>query len=214
MSVPGIGLFLVCGLLALLSAIGTIAVRSPIRAAMSLLVHIVALSGLFLTLHAHLLAVLQVLVYAGAVVVLFVFVIMMIGPAVTDPPAERGLIAKSAAAALMGIVTVGFTAVLAVMAPQRVPIPGCLPGQGAECDQFGGVHAFSHDLFVTGVVPFELVGMLLTVAIVGAIAVARGRSAEEARALARKRAEVEAAAAAQLAREQELSAEVAASGGH
>lgn len=214
MSLPGTGLFIVCALIAVLSAVGTIAMRSPIRAAMSLLLHILALSGLFLTLHAHLLAILQVLVYAGAVVVLFVFVIMMIGPAVPDPPSHRGLVTKTAAAALMGILAIAFTAALAVMSPQRSIIEGCAPGQGAECDQFGGVHGFSQGLYVNGVVPFELISMLLTVAIIGAIAVARGRSAEEAAQLERRRAELEAKAAAQLAREKELSAEVAASGGH
>jgi len=214
MSLPGTGLFIFCALIAVLSAVGTIAMRSPIRAAMSLLLHIIALSGLFLTLHAHLLAILQLLVYAGAVVVLFVFVIMMIGPAVDDPPSDRGLVVKAAAASLMAILTVAFTAALAVMSPDRAIVETCAPGQGAECDQFGGVHGFSQGLYVNGVVPFELISMLLTVAIIGAIAVARGRSAEEAAQLARRRAELEAKAAAQLAREKELSAEVAASGGH
>jgi NADH-quinone oxidoreductase subunit J len=138
----------------------------------------------------------------------------MIGPAVTDPPTNRGLVARTAAAALMAILTVAFTAALAVLSPDRAIVEGCAPGQGAECDQFGGVHAFSQGLYVNGVVPFELISMLLTVAIIGAIAVARGRSAEEAEQLARRRAELEVKAAAQLAREKELSAEVAASGGH
>src|SRR5262249_5025188 len=119
MSGFGIALFLFCGLAAVLSAVGTISVKSPIRAAMSLLVHIVALSGLFLTLHAHLLAALQLLVYAGAVVVLFVFVIMMIGPAAPDPTTTRGLVVKAMAASLMAIVTLAFTAAVAVFAPAR-----------------------------------------------------------------------------------------------
>ena len=61
---------------------------------------------------------------------------------------------------------------------------------------------------------YLLISVLLTVAIIGAIAVARGRSAEEAGANAKRRAEADEKAAAQLAREQKLSAEVAASGGH
>jgi NADH-quinone oxidoreductase subunit J len=213
-STPGIGLFILCALLALLSAIGVIAVRSPIRAAMSLLVHIVTLSGLFITLHAHLLAVLQVLVYAGAVVVLFVFVIMLIGPSVPDPTTTRGLVSKTAAAALMAILTFAFTASLAMLAPARPEITTCHEGQGTECKQFGGVTEFSHDLYVEDAVPFELISVLLTVAIIGAIAVARGRSAEEADAAAKRRAEADEKATAQREREQKLSAEVAASGGH
>jgi NADH-quinone oxidoreductase subunit J len=215
MSVPGIGLFLLCGLIALISALGTVIVKSPIRAAMSLFVHILALSGLFLTLHAHLLAALQVLVYAGAVVVLFVFVIMLIGPGVTDPPTTRGLVTRSASAAIMAVLTLAFAAALAVQAPQRALIEACSPEQGAECNQFGGVGGFSAELFRSGVVPFELISILLTVAIVGAIAVARGRSAQEAAAAKRRRTEREAAAAGGVATGAtgELSAQPAPGGG-
>jgi NADH-quinone oxidoreductase subunit J len=215
-SIPGNALFIICALLALLSAIGTIAVKSPIRAAMSLLVHIVSLSGLFLTLHAHLLAILQVLVYAGAVVVLFVFVIMMIGPNVADTPTTRGLVTKAAASAVMALMTFGLVAAFAMAAPQRPEITACEGGQAntTDCKQFGGVAAFSHDLYGAEAVPFELMSVLLTVAIIGAIAVARGRSAEEAAAHNKRRAEQKAEAAAQTAREQKLAAEVAASGGH
>ena len=213
MSVAGNGLFLLCAVAALISALCTIIVRSPIRAAMSLLAHIVSLSGLFLTLHAHLLAALQVLVYAGAVVVLFVFVIMLLGPGVNDPPTSRGLIARTVAAALMGLLTVGLASAVAPLQPERALIEGCEGGQ-PECAQFGGVDGFSQDLYVQGAAPFELISILLTVAIIGAIAVARGRSAEEARAAQQAKAERDAAAAAKLKRERELSAQVAASGGH
>jgi NADH-quinone oxidoreductase subunit J len=210
----GTALFLFCALVALLSAVGTITVKSPIRAAMCLLAHIVALSGLFLTLHAHLLAVLQVLVYAGAVVVLFVFVIMLIGPAVIDPPTTRGLVSRTAAAALMGLIAFALLSVVVDLAPERPFIALCDPAGSAECEQFGGVAAFSKELFTAGVLPFELIGILLTVAIVGAIAVARGRSADEAAAAQQRRVEEEAKRAAQSERERELAAEVAASGGH
>ena len=204
MSTPGNALFIACGLVALLSAVGTITVKSPIRAAMSLLVHIIALSGLFLSLHAALLAVLQVLVYAGAVVVLFVFVIMLLGPTTQDPPTIRGLVSRATAAAVMGILTFAITSVLAPIAPTAALLRGCEPGAGAECGQFGGVEAFSLELFDRGVAPFELISILLTVAIVGAIAVARGRSAEEAAATKQKR----------LAQEAGASTEAVTGGGH
>jgi NADH-quinone oxidoreductase subunit J len=187
MSTAGTALFLIAGFVALLSALGTIAVRSPIRAAMCLFVHILALSALFLTLHAHLLAALQVLVYAGAVVVLFVFVIMLIGPGVTDVPTTRGLVTRTLAAAVMGVLTLAFAAVVGVVSPERAVIASCDPGAGAECNQFGGVGGFSNELFKSGAVPFELISILLTVAIVGAIAVARGRTAHETAALAKRK---------------------------
>jgi NADH-quinone oxidoreductase subunit J len=213
MSTAGIALFIFSGLLALLSALGTVIVRSPIRAAMSLFVHILALSGLFLTLHAHLLAALQVLVYAGAVVVLFVFVLMLIGPGATDPATTRGLVTRTAAAAIMAVLTLAFSAVLAVQAPERAMIEGCAPGQGAECDQFGGVGGFARELFRDGVVPFELISILLTVAIIGAIGVARSRSAREMAAARKRRLDHEAAGASTVAAPVELATEPAVAGG-
>jgi NADH-quinone oxidoreductase subunit J len=187
MGTPGIALFILCGLVALISAVGTVVVKSPIRAAMSLLTHILALSGLFLTLHAHLLAVLQVLVYAGAIVVLFVFVIMLLGPGMSDPPTTRALVSRTTAAAVMGLLTFALVAVVAQIAPEPVEITACEPGAGADCGQFGGVSAFSLELFGRGMVPFELIGVLLTVAVVGSIAVARGRSPEEIATAKRRR---------------------------
>lgn len=213
MSDAGLALFVIFSLAALLSALGTIAVHSPIRAAMALLAHIVSLSGLFLLLHAHVLAALQILVYAGAVVVLFVFVIMMIGPSAPEPPVMRGMLVKTASVAVMLLLTslLAFT-----LMPVSIPLealPTCAP-ETKDCLQFGGVTAFSLSLFVTDLAPFELVSVLLTVAVIGAIAVARGRSPEESRALGKKLAEKERVRLAQEARERALAAEVSAHGGH
>jgi NADH-quinone oxidoreductase subunit J len=187
MSIAGQGLFFAFGLVAVLSALGTVAMHSPIRAAMSLLAHIVALSGLFLLLHAHLLAALQVLVYAGAVVVLFVFVIMMIGPAAPEPPVMRGMVVKSASVAVVIVLTALLAFSLMPVTRPPISLASCTVSEGAECAQFGGVLAFAISLFRTELVPFELISVLLTIAIVGAIAVARGRSAAEGVAMRNKR---------------------------
>jgi len=214
MSSGGVVLFGLFGLVALLSALGTVIVHSPIRAAMSLLTHILALSGLFLLLHAHLLAALQVLVYAGAVVVLFVFVIMMIGPPVPEPPVLRGMVVKTMSVAVLVLLTalLAFSVMPVSQAP--ISLPGCSDAQGAECDQFGGVAAFSQSLFMSGLVPFELISVLLTVAVIGAIAVARGRTAAETEAVRKKRDAEQQATLAREARERAMAAEVSAHGGH
>jgi NADH-quinone oxidoreductase subunit J len=214
MSDAGMALFFLFALTAVLSALGTIAMHSPIRAAMSLLAHIVSLSGLFLLLHAHLLAALQMLVYAGAVVVLFVFVIMMIGPSAPEPPVTRGLLVKTVSVAVMTLVTALLAFTLMPMTKPLIALSSCTEAEGAECDQFGGVMAFSHTLFRGELAPFELVSVLLTVAIIGAIAVARGRTAAESAALAKKLGAQQAALAAEEAREKALAAEVSAHGGH
>ena len=214
MSGAGQGLFFLFALLAVLSALGTVSLHSPIRAAMALLTHIVALSGLFLLLHAHLLAALQVLVYAGAVVVLFVFVIMMIGPAAPEPPVTRGMVVKSASVAVTLILTAMLAFSLMPVTRPQIPLANCSVEEGAECEQFGGVLAFAQSLFREELVPFELISVLLTVAIIGAIAVARGRTAAESDAVRKKRELETAARLAEEARERQLSAEVSAHGGH
>jgi NADH-quinone oxidoreductase subunit J len=209
-------LFAGFGFIALLSAIGTVVVHSSIRAAMCLLAHIVALSGLFLLLHAELLAALQVLVYAGAVVVLFVFVIMLIGPSVVEPPVLRGMVTKTAATAMVAALTALLAFSLMPMTREAPMIAPCTQEQGAECDQFGGVSAFSKNLYRDTFVPFELISVLLTIAIVGAIAVARGRTPQESASIALKRKQAESAAAAPPTQgdDEPTSPEAATHGGH
>lgn len=185
MSFTGELLVLLCGIAALVTALGTVALRSPLRAAMSLLAHIISLAGLYLTLNAHLLAAIQMLVYAGAVVVLFVFVIMLIGPsALGSPPDQRGLVVKTVGAAVIAM-TMGTVAFGVAAAGNDVPRPdiALCEGGAAECRQFGGVDAVSEALYVQGAIPFELVSMLLLVAILAAMAVARGASVAEKKAI-------------------------------
>lgn len=175
MSIAGTFLFIICGAVALVSALIVITQQNPIRAAFSLLLHIIALAGLFLGLQGHLLAIIQLIVYAGAVVVLFIFTIMYIGPIPPIQDKPKLSIASAFSVLAMVLVTGTIANILMGFSPQITKNPECLEGI-AECSQFGGVEAFSATLFRDGVVPFELVSILLTVAIVGAIMVARGRN--------------------------------------
>lgn len=187
MSFGGTLLFAVCAAIAIGGAVATVSVRNPLRGAMALLIHIIALAGIFLTLHAHLLAALQLLVYAGAVVVLFVFVVMLIGPSaeVSHPLAEKpsggrsGVLAKTAGAALTLVMTAAIGAQLLAIRGSYTNIDPCPAGTSAECGQFGGVTALGTAIYREGAVPFELISVLLTVAVVGAVAVARGRTKQE-----------------------------------
>jgi NADH:ubiquinone oxidoreductase subunit 6 (subunit J) len=108
---------------------------------------------------------------------------------VADRPTTRGLGTRSAAAALMALLALAFGATLALFSPEKPIVDACPAGSGPECRQFGGVGGFSHELVRSGVVPFELISMLLTVAIIGAIAVARGRTAAEVADTKRRRLE-------------------------
>lgn len=187
MSVGGQLLFAFSALLAVISAVLTITQRSPLRAAVALLVHVISLAGLYLTLHAHLLAAIQILVYAGAVVVLFVFVIMLIGPGALDvKPDQRGLMVKLLGGATIVMVAGAIAAQVGRASAVFPGLPACIDGESAnlagECGQFGGVDALGAAIYVGAAVPFELVSVLLLVAIVGAIAVARGQTDAEKKA--------------------------------
>lgn len=172
MSVFGQAYFGLCALLAVLGALGVVVAKNPIRGAMSLLAMIVAIAGLFLALHAQFLAAIQLIVYAGAIVVLFLFVIMMLGPSVNAPSDARGRIPRAIGGAVFGLSGAAAIALLAVHA-SKTPIT--LPLHNAAAD-FGSVDNFGKIIFTQGLVPFELSSALLMVAIVGAVAVARGKS--------------------------------------
>lgn len=174
LSASGQVLFVLSAIVALIAAVVTVSQRSPLRAAMGLLLHIVSLAGLYLTLHAHLLAAIQLLVYAGAVVVLFVFVIMLIGPgALSSRADERGLSTKIVGAATIAIVAGAIAFQVGATDAGSVLIASCAEG-ASGCIEFGGVEALSQAIFVDAAVPFELVSVLLLIAIIVAIAVARG----------------------------------------
>lgn len=199
MSTGGEIVFFVAGMAAVLFAVLTVVARSPLRAALSLLGNILSLAALYLTLHAHLLAAVQVLVYAGAVVVLFIFVIMLIGPSSmpTSKEPQRGLVVRSIGASLMALVAGGVAFNVAQVDRPYVDSNQCGDPTIAECGQFGGVQAISQALYVDAAVPFELISVLLLVAIIAAVAVARGHSPAEKRALEARREAADAAASAE-----------------
>lgn len=173
--------FYLCALLALGGAIATIAAKNPIRGAMGLLMMVLSIAGLFLALHAEFLAAIQLIVYAGAVVVLFIFVIMLLGPSATPPADNRGRVVRTFGAGLFGLVGIGAMALIVRAAPKAPEgASALLPPPPAG---FGGVDAMGRALFHDGLVPFELTSALLMVAIVGAVAVARGRHKSDGPAL-------------------------------
>ncbi len=161
--------FAVCAIVALSGAITVVAARSPIRCAVGLLATILGIAGLFLKLDAQFLAAIQVIVYAGAVVVLFVFVIMLLGPDGGSSPGE----ARSWLASRVG----GSLAVVLAAATIFLLFPEDSSGPMSPVDpQYGSVEAVGGQIFTDGLVPFELATALLIVAMIGAVSVARGRS--------------------------------------
>src|ERR1700730_641584 len=152
MSVLGSIYFYTCAVLALGGAISVVAAKNPIRGAMGLLLLILSLAGLFLALHAQFLAAIQLIVYAGAIVVLFLFVIMLLGPSAATPSDRRGLAGRVFGG---GLFAAGRLAAIAAVAHgasvthRRIPVPNA-------DSTFGGIDAFGSALFADALVPFEL----------------------------------------------------------
>jgi NADH-quinone oxidoreductase subunit J len=161
-------LFAVCAIASVMGALGTVFARNPVRGAVGLLVTVVGIAGLFIKLSAQFLAAIQLIVYAGAVVVLFVFVIMLLGPdAGSAAVSKRAPLAKGLGATLLVLMAGGVVALL-------VPASGEATRFSPALADHGTVESVGTLLFSKGIIPFEIATVLLIVAVVGAIAVARG----------------------------------------
>jgi NADH-quinone oxidoreductase subunit J len=164
--------FAACALFVLVGGVCTVAARNPIRGAMGLLATIVGIAGMYLQLSAEFLAAIQILVYAGAVVVLFLFVIMILGPSATSGRDARTAVPRYLAATVFLATSAGAIYLLlrqggAPHAPLGVAPPG-----------MGTIEGIGAQLFTTDLAAFELSGALLLVAVVGAVAVARGKQVD------------------------------------
>lgn len=166
----GLVFFYLCAAVAIIGSLVTVIAKNPIRGAMGLLSMIVSVAGLFMALHAQFLAVIQLIVYAGAIVVLFLFVIMLLGPSASPPRDQRGRVVRAIGGALFAVASLGAMYIVIK------PLWGKAEMIKSPAGTFGSIDAMGKLLFSDGVVPFELSSALLLVAIVGAVAVARGKS--------------------------------------
>ena len=169
-------LFYLLGAGTLLGALGVLVARNPLHSALSLVASFFFLAGIYLLLGAQLIAVLQVLVYAGAVMVLFVFVITLLNLNDAELGESRFTVAKA-----VGVVAVAATtAALLKTLIDAMRARGGLFVTGADLarahpDTFGTVRAVGRSLLIDSVLPFELTSLLLLAAIVGAVVVAKGK---------------------------------------
>jgi NADH-quinone oxidoreductase subunit J len=183
MNILEIIFFGLCALLTLLGGLVTVGARNPIRSAMGLLVTILGIAGLYLMLSAEFLAAIQILVYAGAVVILFIFVIMLLGPSATSPRDARTAVPRYLGASVL--LAVAAAALYSFFSLAKGVTMMTVPPMG-----FGSIEGMGHELFTSELGAFEISGALLLVAVVGAVALARGKqvdptllSASEAAAL-------------------------------
>jgi len=159
--------------LALASALACITRRSPVASALWLVVTLFALAALFVLLDAQFIAVLQLLVYAGAIMVLFLFVIMLLNLGHPGPMDVKGPVGVGTAFLLGGVLLFQLWILRQAAPPASIQLP---PGSVARLQQEQGlVGAVARPLFDTYLIPFEITSLLLLAALVGAVVLAKRR---------------------------------------
>ena len=179
--------FVLFAAIALGAAVAVVSMRNLVHGALMLVIHLIAVAGLYLTLESQFLAIVQVLVYAGAIVVLFLFVIMLLGVDRDDLliGGDRRRVAGIVAAGLVvaGAMTFAFvgpyTSEASIcgsgVAAQRIEQP-CVGIEAVrDADDTAGVAFLGRRLFSRYTLVFELSAVLLTVATIGAVILARRR---------------------------------------
>jgi len=164
-------IFVPAASLALAGGIGVIASRQPVHSALALLVVLASLAVTYLLLAAQFIAVLQVIVYAGAIVVLFLFVIMLLHASRGEGSREK-LPRQRAAAIVLGVVYLVILGIALISAAR--------PPAQVEAD-FGTAQRVGQALFGTYVLPFELASMVLLVGMIAAVVLGSRESGPERR---------------------------------
>jgi len=166
-------LFYVFAAVAIGSALGVVLGRTPVGSLLFMVATLASLAGVYVLLEAHFIAAVQIIVYAGAIMVIFLFVIMLLN---LGHEYRRDL--QGGAAAVLSFIVVGALAGLLARRFQgegALDVVGGPGGQAIDAAliEHGAVGAIAQPLFTTYVVPFEITGILLLVAIVGALVLAK-----------------------------------------
>jgi NADH-quinone oxidoreductase subunit J len=159
--------FVILAVLVVASGAGLLLKKNPIHGALFLVVNLAAVAGLYLTLRAEFLATAQVIVYAGAIMVLFVFAIMVLipGKEETGPDPLRGQ-------RWLAVPLVGVFVILTALVLRSATMKGGGPGVHVP----GGIEAVGRLLFTDYLFPFEVTSFLLLAAIVGVLTLAKRKA--------------------------------------
>lgn len=161
-------------------AIGVITRSNPVHAALSLVLTLFGIAVQFVSHEAHFLAAVQVIVYAGAIVVLFLFVIMLLGVDRTEDLSVEPITAQRPLAIIVGLGVTGL--VVAAIVASRDALNAT--GEGLEgttlASPDGNIKQLSRSIFSDNVFAFELTSVLLLVAVIGTVLMARRIKLREA----------------------------------
>lgn len=157
-------LFYIVAALAILAALSVILQRTPVYSALSLIVVLCALAVVYLLLDAQFMAVIQVIVYAGAIMVLFVLVIMLLN-AGREEAGDRSRLARWLGVPLI----IALLAEMLLVIWRQFPAASTTSAPGVQ----GGPSVIGHLLFESYVLPFEITSILILVAVLGAVVLAK-----------------------------------------
>jgi NADH-quinone oxidoreductase subunit J len=167
--------FVVAAAACLAGAVGVVASRNPVHAALSLVGTLFGIAVLFVAQLANFLAAVQVIVYAGAIVVLFLFVIMLLGVDRADDLEIEPLVGQRVAAVFVSLGILGLT--FAAIASTGYEATGAVVGFDADVPD---INRLGQSLFTDYLFAFEITAVLLVIAVVGAVLLARrGRREQE-----------------------------------
>lgn len=164
--------FSILAILSIASAIVTIASKHPVTSAISLIFNFFMLAGLYLTLQAQFIAVIQILVYAGAIMVLVIFVIMLLNLGDEKSLTEQFNYRKLLGMLFAPVIIVQFIAIFLAKPHIGATIKDTIEFNGKQFSA-GSVELIGQVLYTNYLFPFEAIGILLIAAIVGAIVLAK-----------------------------------------
>jgi NADH-quinone oxidoreductase subunit J len=163
-------LFWSLAMIALIAAASMIIQRNPVHSALFLIITLLSLAGLFVLLSAHFLAVIQVIVYAGAIMVLFLFVIMLLDIRRTEA-APSGVKLQKSLGIVLGVIFLLET-LLILRSGAINDLLAAAPPPPAD---FGTAVALGRALFASYFFPLQLAAILLFIALIGAIVLSKRR---------------------------------------
>jgi NADH-quinone oxidoreductase subunit J len=164
------GVFLACAVIVLSGAIGVVISSNPVHAALSLVMTLFGIAVLFVAQEAHFLAAVQVIVYAGAIVVLFLFVIMLIGVDRAEDIRSEPLRGQRPLAVLLGLVAL---AEIVLLSRGGDWVTGAPAVAGQASGEGSNVEKLAESIFTRYMFAFEVTSVLLIIAVVGAVVLVR-----------------------------------------
>lgn len=169
-------LFFLFAVLIVASSLGVVAMRNPIHSALNLVVCLLSVAGIFALLEAHFLATVQIIVYAGAIVVLVLFVLMLLN--IKVEPLTKREYTYQLLALVAGLVFLGLLVPVIFAAFEEFPVSRIARiGSGRGELAVGSVKAVGEILYTRYVLTFEAASVLIMAALVGAVMIGKRRRA-------------------------------------